>query len=365
MAAPGREKIIEILKQINYPGFSRDIVSFGMVGDIQVGDSNARIELKISTSDEEKKQQVAQQVREMLTSNTGLKDVTVSVVEPPQSGSAGGGKANPAQANLSGDPWATLHEMSGITHTIAVASGKGGVGKSTVAANLAAALKAQGYKVGLLDLDIYGPSVPTLMGINDQPYLTGEERIIPLEKYGIKLMSFGNILGDDSPVIWRGPMVAKMVDQFLNSIEWGDLDYLILDLPPGTGDVQLTLVQKIKIAGAIIVTTPQDLALRDVRKGANMFRKVDSPVLGIIENMSYFKCPHCGEISDVFSRGGGEKESVRLQVPLLGRIPLRSEIMEQSDRGKPIVLADPEDESSRVFFDIAGKLTEQLKETVE
>lgn len=370
MATISREEVLDLLKEINYPGFSRDIVSFGMVGEIEIADSTAQVQLRISSSDEEKKQQVAQNVRELLKEKLDLHEVKISLVDPTQEspGSVGGTGAQSSggsQVNRGGDPWVDLHEMTSIKHIIAVASGKGGVGKSTVAANIAGALKSRGNKVGLLDLDIYGPSLPTLMGINDQPYLTKDEQIAPLEKYGIKLMSFGNILGDDSPVIWRGPMVAKMVDQFLNGIEWGELDYLVLDLPPGTGDVQLTLVQKIKITGAIIVTTPQDLALHDVKKGANMFRKVDAPVLGIIENMSYFTCPHCGEITDVFSRGGGEKESLRLQVPLLGRIPLQPEIMEQSDRGKPVVLAQPESEGARPFFEIIDKLTEQLTEVVE
>jgi len=369
MATISRDEILNLLKEINYPGFSRDIVSFGMVGDIEIEDSTAQVQLRISSTDEEKKQQVSQEVRSLLKDKLELSEVTISLVDPteeaPSNVGGKGGQSSGQQANSGGDPWAGLHEMTGVKHIIAVASGKGGVGKSTVAANLAGALKARGHKVGLLDLDIYGPSLPTLMGINDQPYLTKDERIAPLEKYGIKLMSFGNILGDDSPVIWRGPMVAKMVDQFLNGIDWGELDYLILDLPPGTGDVQLTLVQKIKITGAVIVTTPQDLALQDVKKGANMFRKVDTPVLGIIENMSYFTCPHCGEVTDVFSRGGGEKESLRLQVPLLGRIPLESGIMEQSDRGKPIVLSDPENEASKPFFEIIDKLAEQLTEMVE
>jgi len=365
MAAKSREDILAILEGITYPGFSRNIVSFGMVGDVTIDDGAVEIELKISSSDEHKKQQVVQEVRDTINNQDGITDVTVSLVDPvdsgtPQStGGRGGGQAPQQQG--AGDPWADHHAIPNVKHVIAVASGKGGVGKSTVAANLAAGLKEQGHTVGLLDLDIYGPSIPTLFGITDQPYLTQDERIAPLEKYGLKLMSFGNILGDDSPVIWRGPMVAKMVDQFLNGIDWKSLDYLILDLPPGTGDVQLTLVQKIEITGAVIVTTPQELALQDVKKGANMFRKVDAKVLGIIENMSYFTCPHCGEETDVFSRGGGEKESHRLKVPLLGRIPLHAKIMESSDRGKPIVLSDPESGASEAFFSIARNLTEQIR----
>lgn len=361
MAIQGREDVMKKLEEVTYPGFSRNIVSFGMVGEVRVNDGDIQVELRISSSDEEKKQHVTQQVRDLLKSEDGVSNVSVSLVDPIEQGdgpSPGGSQQAPGQS--AGDPWADHHKLPNVKHVIAIASGKGGVGKSTVAANLAAGLKEQGCKTGLLDLDIYGPSLPTLFGINDQPYLTSDERIAPLEKYGIKLMSFGNILGDDSPVIWRGPMVAKMVDQFLNGIDWGELDYLILDLPPGTGDVQLTLVQKIEITGAVIVTTPQELALQDVKKGANMFRKVDAKVLGIVENMSYFTCPHCGENTDVFSRGGGEKESVRLGVPLLGRIPLQPDVMEASDQGKPIVLARPDSPSSTAFREIVEKLTEQI-----
>ncbi|MCF7804606.1 MAG: Mrp/NBP35 family ATP-binding protein [Candidatus Marinimicrobia bacterium] len=363
MAGVNQDEVKQILEQVTYPGFSRNIVSFGMVGDIAIQDGTIQVELRISSSDEEKKQQVVGEVRDVLKKETGADDVSVSLVDPMEEGSSpspGGGGHAPQQSQGSGDPWADHHAIPNVKHVIAVASGKGGVGKSTVAANLAASLKEQGNRVGLLDLDIYGPSLPTLFGITDQPYLTKDERIAPLEKYGLKLMSFGNILGDDSPVIWRGPMVAKMVDQFLNGIDWKELDYLVLDLPPGTGDVQLTLVQKIEIRGAIIVTTPQELALQDVKKGANMFRKVDTPVLGIIENMSYFNCPHCGEDTDVFSRGGGQKESVRLGVPLLGRIPLHPELMEASDQGKPIVFSDGEAVTSKAFQEIAEKLSEQL-----
>jgi len=368
MATLSREQILSHLEQVNYPGFSRNIVSFGMVGDIDIQDGKVEVELRISSSDDSKKEETREAVQEKLAAIDGIKSVSVSMVDPTQQNSGSGASQQsgntPPQFDR-GDPWADQHSLPNVKHVIAVASGKGGVGKSTVAANLAAALSTENQKVGLLDLDIYGPSLPTLFGITDQPYLTKEEQIAPLEKYGIKLMSFGNILGDDSPVIWRGPMVAKMVDQFLNGIDWGKLDYLILDLPPGTGDVQLTLVQKIDISGAVIVTTPQELALQDVKRGANMFQKVNTKVLGIIENMSYFLCPHCGEPTDVFSKGGGEKESSRLGVPLLGRVPLDPAVMETSDSGKPVALSRPESKPAEAFSEISRKLVEQLTTTVE
>lgn len=366
MAGKNREEVMQLLGEISYPGFSRDIVSFGMVGDVEIQDGKARIELRISSDDDEKKQQVADEVRQILTTRGEMDEVAINMVDPTRE-QAGGDDRGPHGGKQRGgeDPWADHHKIPNVDNVVAVASGKGGVGKSTVAANIASALQEKGFKVGFLDLDIYGPSLPTIMGITDQPYLTRDEQIAPLEKYGMKMMSFGNILGDDSPVIWRGPMVAKMVDQFLNGIEWGELDYLILDLPPGTGDVQLTLVQKIDVTGAVIVTTPQDLALQDVKKGANMFRKVETPVLGIVENMSYFTCPHCGEVTDVFSRGGGQKESTRLGVPLLGSIPLESAVMETSDQGKPIVLSQPETESARAFVRISEALVEEAKKAVK
>ncbi|HKJ66468.1 MAG TPA: Mrp/NBP35 family ATP-binding protein [bacterium] len=369
MATISREHIMKLLEEVNYPGFSRNIVSFGMVGEVDIQDSTVHIQLRISSSDDEKKDQTKELVREKIESQSGVENVSVSIVEPGQESDESSRQSQSGGQSASqfdrGDPWADQHQISEVTYTVAVASGKGGVGKSTVAANLAAALKQQGHDVGLLDLDIYGPSLPTLFGIQDQPYLTKDERIAPLEKFGIKLMSFGNILGDDSPVIWRGPMVAKMVDQFLNGIAWSALDYLILDLPPGTGDVQLTLVQKIAITGAVMVTTPQELALQDVKRGADMFRKVNSRVLGIIENMSYFTCPHCGEPTEIFSRGGGQKESVRLGVPLLGRIPLEPAVMETSDLGEPVVFSREDSEAARGFLHIAGKLAEQMQATVE
>jgi len=366
MAGMNREEVQKALGEVSYPGFSRDIVSFGMVGDVQIDDGKIQVELRIASSDEEKKQQVVRQVREVLGSREEVTEVSVSLVDPTQEQKSGGGHPAGRQAGQSGsDPWADHHKIPNVDNVIAVASGKGGVGKSTVAANIAASLQQKDLEVGFLDLDIYGPSLPTIMGIADQPYLTQEEQIVPLRKYGMKMMSFGNILGDDSPVIWRGPMVAKMVDQLLNGIDWGRLDYLILDLPPGTGDVQLTLVQKIDVTGAVIVTTPQDLALQDVKKGANMFRKVDTPVVGIVENMSYFKCPHCGEMTDVFSRGGGEKESTRLGVPLLGAIPLESAVMETSDQGEPVVISRSDTASAQAFFRITDNLVQRVSDMVE
>jgi ATP-binding protein involved in chromosome partitioning len=278
-----------------------------------------------------------------------------------------------------------------IENIIAVASGKGGVGKSTVAANIALALKEKKYTVGLLDLDIYGPSLPIILGFNESPKMTQDRKIVPFDQYGLKVMSFGFLSGNETPVIWRGPLVSRMTEQFFNDVTWGKLDFLILDLPPGTGDIQLTLTQKLRMAGAVIITTPQDIALADVRKGADMFRKVHTPILGVVENMSGLQLEGMvktadgiaqknlkmvfqgidqevntdeeGNFSfpiDLFKSGGGEEESERLGVPLLGKIPISMEVMSATDSGKPIILSNPQSTVSEIFRDITENIISQL-----
>ena len=351
-----KAQVLKILSQINYPGFSRDIVSFGLIDDIAVSDENVRITLKLS-AEKSKQEEMQKRVRNELESLGEFKSVDVVMT----------GAAQPM------DNIAQPMKPEKVKNIIAVASGKGGVGKSTVAANIACSFSRKGYKVGLLDLDIYGPSLPIILGINESPQLTQEKKLIPLDWNGLKVLSFGFISGNDSPTIWRGPLVARMTEQFFRDVLWGDLDYLILDLPPGTGDVQLTLTQKIQISGAIIVTTPQDIALSDVRKGADMFRKVNTPVLGVVENMSgltlqgtvydsennplqngtvkmvnqgnpQINIDEQGAFTltiDLFKKGGGERESQRLGVPLLGKIPLSKTIMDSTDAGIPITFSMP------------------------
>lgn len=236
---------------------------------------------------------------------------------------------------------------------MAVASGKGGVGKSTVAVNLAAALSEQGHEVALADMDIYGPSAPTMFGIKERPRITSEEKIMPLETRGIDLMSIGFVLDETEPVVWRGPMVMKAVEQFLRDVDWGEQDYMVIDLPPGTGDAQLTLMQKVPLSGAVIVTTPQDVALIDAQKGVEMFRKLDVKILGIVENMSVYICPDCGHEERIFGSGGGRKEALRLDVPFLGGVPIEPEICRGGDEGEPIVYRDPASKATEVFFSMA------------
>jgi ATP-binding protein involved in chromosome partitioning len=270
-------------------------------------------------------------------------------------------RANPGQtAPAARAPAPTSRQIPGVKHIVAVASGKGGVGKSTTAANLALALRSLGLKVGLLDADIYGPSVPRLFAIKGKPGLKDGRTLIPFEPHGIKVMSIGFLVEEDTPMVWRGPMVMSAVTQLLREVEWGELDILVVDMPPGTGDAQLTLAQNVPISGAVIVSTPQDLALIDARRGVAMFQKVEVPIIGIIENMSYFVCPECGSRHDIFSHGGAHDEATKLGVPFLGEIPLTMAIRAQSDAGTPIVVAAPEGPHAAVYLSIAGKVRDRL-----
>jgi ATP-binding protein involved in chromosome partitioning len=271
---------------------------------------------------------------------------------PP--GSVATGPAGPGATKKSGLPERDV--LPGVKHTVAVASGKGGVGKSTVAVNLALALHELGYRVGLLDADIYGPSIPMMFGLRSEQVQMRERRLLPLEKYGLRLMSLGFLVQDDSPLIWRGPMVHGVVQQFVRDVEWGELDFLVIDLPPGTGDAQLTLTQSIPLSGAVVVSTPQDIALLDARKGLRMFDKVGAPVLGFVENMSAFVCPSCGSEHPIFSSGGVARAAAELGVDLLGEIPLDLEITPSGDHGDPIVHARPDSVPARRFVEIARKV---------
>lgn len=367
-----KQNVLELLKEINYPGFSRDIVSFGMIQDVDVDGTNVTLQLKITTEKEEKKQAVVNAIKDKLSSKGNFENIRVELIDQ-------GAQAIPASQAAAPGP----APLAGVKHIVAIASGKGGVGKSTVAANIAIALTQKGHKVGLLDLDIYGPSLPIILGINESPKLTQDKKLIPLDRYGMKVMSFGFISGNQTPTIWRGPLVGRMTEQFFQDVIWGDLDYLILDLPPGTGDIQLTLTQKLRLSGAVIVTTPQDIALSDVRKGADMFRKVQTPVLGVVENMSGLVIE--GQISgvnadmnmkisgledsivvdddgrfqfrmDIFKKGGGISESNRLGVPLLGEIAISKDLMTTTDSGDPIVQSAPDSPISTVFMSIAERI---------
>jgi ATP-binding protein involved in chromosome partitioning len=288
-------------------------------------------------------------------------------VSPPPGGNGRGARTPtppPASPVARGAAQAARHRtgaIPGVNHIVAVASGKGGVGKSTTAVNFALALQAQGLKVGVLDADIYGPSMPRLLGIFGKPQQLAGDKLAPMEAYGLKVMSMGFLVDEETPMIWRGPMVMSALSQMLKDVAWGELDVLVVDMPPGTGDAQLTMAQQVPLAGAVIVSTPQDLALIDARKGLNMFRKVDVPVLGIVENMSTFICPHCGSATDIFAHGGAQSEAKRLGVPFLGEVPLTLAIRETSDAGKPVVVSAPSSPAAEAYRGIAAKAWAELE----
>lgn len=295
----------------------------------------------------------------------GVREVKVTVTDPGAAGGQPGGTAHAAhaaQAAPSVPPPSSPVEMPGLGRALAISSGKGGVGKSTVSANLAAALAKAGYRVGLMDADIYGPNVPRMMGVNEKPPVTGG-KINPLEAHGVKLMSLGFIVEREAPAIWRGPIIMKIIQQFLRDVAWGELDYFLVDLPPGTGDAQLSLVQTIHLHGAIIVTTPQEMATGDSLRGAKMFERVGVKVLGVVENMSYYVCPHCGDRSDLFLSGGGQKLADELSLPLLGQIPLQAGVPQLADAGQPIVVSQPDSAAGKALTEIAARTVELLQAT--
>ena len=340
------EQVKNALKSVKYPGFTRDIISFGLVKSIDVDNGDVKVQLALATNDPNIPAGIKNDAERALRSIEGISSakVLIDIHAPPAGAGAGMGAMR----------------IPGIKHVIAVASGKGGVGKSTVAANLAVALEQTGARVGLCDCDIYGPSISLMFGTRERPTATEENKIVPIEQYGLRLMSMGFLLDDTSPAILRGPMVTRYTQQFLRQVEWGELDYLVLDLPPGTGDIQLTIVQTVALSGAIIVTTPQEVALIDARKAATMFDKVNVPVLGLVENMSYFMSPSDGKRYDIFGTGGGEREARRLRVPLLGQIPIDIATRESGDRGIPIASENQQSPVTIEFLKIAQRIRDEL-----
>ncbi len=330
------QEVLAALSRVKDPELGRDLVSLGMIKDLRVDGSRVSFTLELTTPACPLSGQIEGEARRVVASLPGVRDVELKVTAQVRS--------QPARQAL-----------PAVKHTIAIGSGKGGVGKSTVAVNLAVALAEMGAATGLLDADIYGPSIPVLMGIRDQPRSDGQ-KIIPLEHYKVKLMSLGFLLPEGAPVIWRGPMVAQAVRQLLQDVAWGGLDYLLIDLPPGTGDAQLTLCQTIPLTGAVIVMTPQDVATAIGSKTLNMFRQLKVPILGIIENMSYFVCPHCGESTEIFDRGGGKRASEVLGVPFLGEIPLDPEIRLAGDEGCPLPIRNPASPVTEIYSRVARAL---------
>lgn len=336
------------LKQILYPGSKHNIVSLGLIGEVRITEGTVIVHLRASSAKEEMLRHLRGRITEVLSTIPGVEQVHVHAARQP---------APPQHEAPSSQQESRL---PGVMHVIAVASGKGGVGKSTVAVHLALALKALDYRVGLLDADIYGPSVPLMMGTEATPRAGHNKKIYPVEKYGVHLISMGFFLDDKSPVIWRGPIVMSIVRQFLRDVIWGELDYLIVDLPPGTGDAALTLAQEVPLSGGVIVSTPQDVALLDVQRGIAMFRQVNVPILGIIENMSYYECPQCGEREDIFGHGGARQTGL----DILGEVPLVEELRTGGDVGTPLIVQEPEHPVARVFRVIAGRVAETAGEAL-
>jgi len=332
------------LATVKYPGFSRDIVSFGLVKEVRIEGGCAKVFLALTTSEPAVAAKIRDAARDaLLAAGAESAEVKIDIQAPAQAAGLPGPQGIP-----------------GVRHIVAVASGKGGVGKSTVSANLALALSRRGNRVGLLDCDLYGPSIALMFGCNERPCADEQDRILPIERDGLKLMSMGFLADDTTPAVLRGPMVTRYTQQFLRQVAWEPLDLLVLDLPPGTGDIQLTIVQTVALAGAIIVTTPQEVALIDARKAASMFEKTNVPVLGIVENMSHFECPDTGKRYPIFGQGGGAREAARLRTRLLGQVPIEIAVRQGGDAGRPAVLSAPDEAAARAFVAIAGEISATL-----
>ena len=352
MARITPQDVQEQLKNVKYPGFSRNIVSFGLVKDVQVSEAgDVAIVIEHTISDGGVVERIRRDVVAAVEGMEGVGRVDLALREKGTSPAAG-------QAP---DPNAPKG-IPGVKSVIAVASAKGGVGKSTVATNLALALKDAGMSVGLMDADIYGPSIPTMFGIHDRPAITEDRRIHPLERDGIKLLSIGFLVPPEKALIWRGPMVMGAVQQFLNDCEWGELDVLVVDMPPGTGDAQLTLVQQVALAGVVMVTTPQDVALIDVVRGIQMFESTHAPIVGVVENMSGYVCPSCGHTEEIFGKGGGESTAQRYGVPFLGSVPIDPRVVRSGDSGRPVVAAHPDSPAAEAFRGMADNVVRFLQD---
>jgi ATP-binding protein involved in chromosome partitioning len=356
-------QILEALRAVRLPQ-GGDIVAAGMVSGLMLREGHVGFAIEVDPAQAPVMEPVRKAAENAIMALPGALSATVVLTAhraAPQTAQRPSGPARPhAHGQPGGQPGGGRLSLPGIKHIVAVASGKGGVGKSTTAVNLALALHANGLKVGLLDADVYGPSQPRMMGIKGKPTSKDGKVMEPMANHGIKVMSMGFLIDEETPMIWRGPMVMSAITQLLRDVAWGDLDILVCDLPPGTGDTQLTMSQNVPLSGAIIVSTPQDIALLDAKKGLNMFRKVDVPVLGIIENMSYFACPNCGHRSEIFAHGGARREAERFGVDFLGEIPLDIAIRETSDGGDPIVVSQPKSPHAAAYRDIAQKIWAKL-----
>ncbi|HEX9770762.1 MAG TPA: iron-sulfur cluster carrier protein ApbC [Kiloniellales bacterium] len=371
MARVSEQDVFEALKAVTDPDRGGDIVALGMVSGVVVKDGNVGFAIEVDPQRGAEMEPLRKQAEQAVDKLPGVLSVTAVLTahRPPAGAAAPAAPAAPARA---GGPAARQARgagaeaalVPGVKAIVAVASGKGGVGKSTTATNLALGLASLGLSVGMLDADIYGPSQPRMMGIRGRPTSPDGKILRPMENYGVKCMSMGFLVAEDTPMIWRGPMVQSALQQMLRDVDWGELDILVVDMPPGTGDAQLTMAQQVPLTGAVIVSTPQDIALIDAKKGLNMFRKVDVPVLGIVENMSYFTCPNCGHESNIFGRGGARREADQLGMEFLGELPLDIEIRETSDDGRPIVVSNPDSPHAVAYVAIARRVWEKVAATL-
>ena len=362
MSVVSKERVLEALKGVLDPELNRDIVSLGMVSGLAVKDGNVGFAIEVDPRKGARMEPLRKAAEQAVDAIPGVLSVTAvltadkDAAAPPRQA-----EARPAPAAAHGGGAAAGRGLPpGVKTIVAVASGKGGVGKSTTAVNLALALASLGLKVGILDADIYGPSQPRMLGISGRPNSLDGKTLLPMENYGVKCMSMGFLVAEDTPMIWRGPMVQSALQQMLRDVDWGELDILVVDMPPGTGDAQLTMAQQVPLTGAVIVSTPQDIALIDAKKGLNMFRRVDVPVLGIVENMSTFFCPNCGHETHIFSHGGAKREADKLGMEFLGEIPLDLEIRETSDGGRPIVVSRPDSEHAQAYVAIARRVWDKV-----
>jgi len=373
-----KETVLDTLRTIKGPDFEGDIVSLGLVSDIFIADAKVFFSITVPADRAQQLEPLRAAAERAVKAMPGVAGAVVALTAEKKGGGMEKAPPRPAPAPRPAAPAPAAparhgpqaapagqqparRGVPGVAAIIAVASGKGGVGKSTTAVNLALGLAANGLKVGILDADIYGPSLPRLLGIRGKPQTVDGKILKPMENYGLKVMSMGFLVEEETPMIWRGPMVMSALTQMLREVEWGALDVLVVDMPPGTGDAQLTMAQTVPLAGAVIVSTPQDLALIDARKGLNMFRRVDVPLLGIVENMSYFLAPDTGKRYDIFGHGGARKEAERLGVPFLGEVPLTMNIRETSDAGTPVTVSDPDSPQAQIYRDIAARVWERLQ----
>lgn len=373
MSAVSREAVIEKLSTVRGPDLEGDIVSLGLVSEIFIADGKVFFSITVPAERAQELEPLREAAERAVKTVPGVTGAVVALTAERQGGMGAAPQERPAARPQPPRPQSSVRPATpqahqpakagvpGVDAIIAVASGKGGVGKSTTAVNLALGLQAQGLKVGILDADIYGPSMPRLLGIKGKPEMVDSKTLKPMEAYGLQVMSIGFLVEEETPMIWRGPMVMSALRQLMRDVAWGPLDVMVVDMPPGTGDAQLTMAQQVPLAGAVIVSTPQDLALIDARKGLNMFRRVEVPVLGIVENMSYFIAPDTGKRYDIFGHGGARAEAERLGIPFLGEVPLTMDVREMSDAGTPVVVSDPEGDQAKTYRAIAEKVLERLK----